>query len=40
MKTRNFSAGPGVLPKEVLKTIQRDMLDFDGSGCSLLELSM
>ncbi|KAJ3169066.1 Phosphoserine aminotransferase [Irineochytrium annulatum] len=38
-KTWNFSAGPGVLPKPVLEEAQRDLLNFAGTNCSLMELS-
>ncbi len=35
----NFSAGPAVLPLEVLEEAQRELVDFKGSGMSLLESS-
>lgn len=35
----NFSAGPAVLPEEVLKTAQNEMLDYQGSGMSVMEMS-
>jgi phosphoserine aminotransferase len=35
----NFNAGPAVLPEEVLQEAQRDMLDFAGSGMSIMEHS-
>ena len=35
----NFSAGPAALPKEVLHTAQKELLDFDGSGTSIMEVS-
>lgn len=35
----NFSAGPAVLPVEVLETAQRDTLNFGGSGMSVMEMS-
>ena len=35
----NFSAGPAVLPKEVLETAAADMLDWHGSGMSVMEMS-
>ncbi len=35
----NFSAGPAMLPIEVLESIQREMLDYDGTGMSVLEMS-
>jgi phosphoserine aminotransferase len=35
----NFSAGPAVLPEEVLKRAQSEMLDWHGSGMSVMEMS-
>ncbi len=35
----NFSAGPAVLPEEVLKTAAAEMLDYHGSGMSVMEMS-
>ena len=35
----NFSAGPGMLPEEVLKTAAEQMLDYEGSGQSVMEMS-
>ena len=35
----NFSAGPSMLPVEVLERAQREMLDCDGSGQSVMEMS-
>ena len=35
----NFSAGPAMLPKEVLKKAQAEMLDYNGSGMSVMEMS-
>jgi phosphoserine aminotransferase len=35
----NFSAGPAVLPKEVLAQAAADMLDWHGSGMSVMEMS-
>ncbi len=35
----NFSAGPAMLPEEVLETIAAEMLDKDGSGMSVMEMS-
>ncbi|HHU43541.1 MAG: 3-phosphoserine/phosphohydroxythreonine transaminase [Bacillota bacterium] len=39
MKVYNFSAGPSTLPKEVLIEAQKDLLDYNGSGMSVLEMS-
>ena len=35
----NFSAGPAVLPKPVLERAQAEMLDWHGSGMSVMEMS-
>lgn len=35
----NFSAGPAVLPEAVLKQAAEEMLDFKGSGMSVMEMS-
>ena len=35
----NFYAGPATLPLEVLKKAQKDLLDFAGTGISLMEIS-
>ncbi|HET8765506.1 MAG TPA: aminotransferase class V-fold PLP-dependent enzyme, partial [Rhodanobacter sp.] len=35
----NFSAGPAALPREVLERAQRELLDWDGSGMSIMEQS-
>lgn len=35
----NFSAGPAVLPKEVLEQARDEMLDWHGSGMSVMEMS-
>lgn len=35
----NFGAGPSMLPLEVLEEAQRDLLDYKGSGMSMLEIS-
>ncbi len=39
MTIYNFSAGPAVLPKEVLQQAQAEMLDWQGSGMSVMEMS-
>ncbi|MEG1710486.1 MAG: 3-phosphoserine/phosphohydroxythreonine transaminase [Clostridia bacterium] len=39
MRVYNFSAGPSVLPEEVLKQVQAEMLDYNGSGMSVTEMS-
>ena len=35
----NFSAGPAVLPEEVLKQAAAEMLDYQGCGISVMEMS-
>ncbi len=39
MRVYNFSAGPAVLPEEVLQTARDEMLDWHGSGMSVMEMS-
>ena len=38
-KIHNFSAGPSILPKEVFLEASQAIVDFNGSGLSLLEMS-
>jgi phosphoserine aminotransferase len=38
-RAHNFSAGPAALPLPVLQTMQAEMLNFQGSGMSLIEMS-
>lgn len=38
-KVFNFSAGPAMLPEEVLLKAQAEMLDWHGTGMSIMELS-
>ena len=35
----NFSAGPAVLPEEVLQEAADEMLDYRGCGMSVMEMS-
>jgi phosphoserine aminotransferase len=35
----NFSAGPAVLPEEVLREAAEEMLDYQGTGMSVMEMS-
>ena len=35
----NFSAGPSMLPLEVLEEAQRDLVDYKGCGSSVMEMS-
>ena len=39
MTIYNFSAGPAVLPKEVLQQAQKELTDWHGSGMSVMEMS-
>ncbi len=39
MKVHNFSAGPGILPQEVLQKAAAACIEFNHSGLSLLEVS-
>jgi phosphoserine aminotransferase len=39
MRIFNFSAGPAVLPREVLERAAAEMLDWHGSGMSVMEMS-
>ena len=38
-RTHNFSAGPAALPTEVLQQAAEEMLDYQGSGMSVMEMS-
>jgi phosphoserine aminotransferase len=35
----NFSAGPSMMPLEVLETVQKDLVNHKGSGMSVMEMS-
>src|SRR6185295_17703782 len=39
MRVYNFSPGPAVLPEEVLLQAREEMLDWQGSGMSVMEMS-
>ena len=39
MKKHNFNAGPSILPREVIEKTAQAVLDFNGSGLSLMEIS-
>lgn len=39
MKKHNFSAGPSILPQEVFQKSSEAILDFNGMGLSILEIS-
>jgi len=38
-RAHNFGAGPGCVPDEVLEQIQKELLDYRGSGKSIMEMS-
>ena len=38
-RVMNFSAGPSMLPEAVLKKAADEMLDYNGSGQSVMEMS-
>ena len=35
----NFSAGPSAIPEDVLQKAQKDLFNYPGAGCSVLEMS-
>ncbi|MCI8435430.1 MAG: 3-phosphoserine/phosphohydroxythreonine transaminase [Clostridia bacterium] len=39
MRNYNFSAGPSMLPLEVLEKVQSELLDYAGTGMSVMEMS-
>lgn len=39
MRVYNFSAGPSMLPLEVLEKVQKDLVDYKGCGMSVMEMS-
>ncbi|MBO7344457.1 MAG: 3-phosphoserine/phosphohydroxythreonine transaminase [Clostridia bacterium] len=39
MRVYNFAAGPSTLPLPVLEQAQRELLDFNGTGMSIVEMS-
>ena len=39
MTIYNFSAGPAVLPRDVLQQVQAELVDWHGSGMSVMEMS-
>ena len=38
-RAHNFSPGPSALPLEVLEEVQRDLVDYDGRGLSVMEMN-
>jgi len=39
MPVYNFSSGPATLPESVLRTAQQEMLDYNGTGISVMTMS-
>ena len=39
MKKHNFNAGPSILPQEVIENTAKAIVNFNGSGLSLMEIS-
>ena len=39
MKIHNFSAGPCILPKEVMKKASEAVVEYGNSGLSIIEMS-
>ena len=39
MQKHNFNAGPSILPREVIEKTAQAILDYNGSGLSLMEIS-
>ena len=35
----NFAAGPSMMPEEALATAAKEMLDYGGTGMSVMEMS-
>ena len=35
----NFSAGPSILPVEVLESVRDNLLNYEGSGMCVMEMS-
>ena len=39
MRVRNFCAGPAVIPEAVLAEVKSELLEWGGSGMSIMEMS-
>src|SRR4051812_14874212 len=37
--TVNFNAGPAILPRPVLEQVQAELVDYQGRGVSIMEMS-
>ncbi|EAO52352.1 Phosphoserine aminotransferase [Bacillus thuringiensis serovar israelensis ATCC 35646] len=35
----NFSAGPSILPLPVLEKVQKELVNYNGTGMSIMEMS-
>ena len=35
----NFSAGPSILPEEVLESVRDNLMNYEGSGMCVMEMS-
>ena len=35
----NFSAGPSMMPVEILQQAKEDLISYPGAGCSVMEMS-
>ena len=38
MRGWNFSAGPAAIPQEVIKEVQEELLEYNSSGASIIEI--
>ena len=39
MRAYNFSAGPAILPIDVLEEVQSELVDYQNTGMSIMEMS-
>ena len=39
MRAYNFSAGPAILPIDVLNEVQSELVDYQNTGMSIMEMS-
>ena len=39
MRGWNFSAGPAAIPEEVISEVRNELLEYDESGASIIEIS-
>ena len=38
MRGWNFSAGPAAIPQQVIKEVQEELLEYNGSGASIIDI--